>query len=146
MKKILLIILFTSIVIGICVVSGFFSLLPDLQSSSYTKDELIFADYSDTLYLKKRIEANKEIMVISTSSDPKFDPDANSGFIYDVSSSELFYKQTADSLIIYTRTLSKAPARFTSKVKISQIELTNPEMMKLISNKSYIKKGLKKID
>jgi hypothetical protein len=146
MKKILLIVFFTSVVVGGCVLLGFFSLAPDLQTSSYTEDTLVFTNYRDTLYLKKRIEANKEIIVISTYSSLKSDPDSSSMFIYDVSSTSLFYKQTADSLIIYTDVLSEIPAKFTSRVKISQIELSNPEMMDLMDNKSYMKMGLKKMD
>lgn len=146
MKKILLIVFFTSVVIGGFILLIFISLLPDLQSSSYTKDELFFADCRDTLYFKKIIEGNEEIAVISTSPSLKFDPDSSSMFVYDVSSSPLLYKQTPNSLIIYTRTLSEIPPSFISRVKVSQIELSNPEMMDLIHNNVYMKMGLKKVD
>lgn len=146
MKKTVLIIFFVLAIIGGCSLLLFFSLMPDLQSSSYTKEDLFFANYGDTLYLKKRIEANEEIVVISTSSSLKYDPDSSFEYIYDVSSSPLLYKQTADSLIIYTRTFSEVPTQFTSRVKILQMELSNSEMMNLIKDKSYTKLGLKKMD
>ncbi|NQX40646.1 hypothetical protein SAMN05421820_10450 [Pedobacter steynii] len=146
MKKVLLIVFFTSVVVGGFILLGLYSVMPDFQTSSYAEDKLVFTNHRDTLYLKKRIDGNKEIIAISTSSDLKFDPDSSSMFIYDVSSTSLFYKQTADSLIIYTNALSEIPAKFTSRVKISQIELSNPEMMDLMDNKYYMKMGLKKLD
>ena len=66
--------------------------------------------------------------------------------LFMISSTPLFYKQTVDSLIIYTMTSSRVPANFRSKVKILQIEIDNPTMMKLVKNKNYINLGLKKME
>lgn len=143
MKKILLIVLFMSVIIGICILLAFFILVPDIQNLPSTKDELVFAKHGD---LKKRNEGNEATVVISKSPNLKSIPDTSSEFIYDISSSPLLYKKTPDSLIIYTRRLSGIPVLFRSNVKVSQIELSNPKMMNLIYGKSYIKMGLRKID
>ena len=146
MKKILLISFFTVVIIAVCVLFGFFSLVPDLQTPpDSTVEKLIFAN-QNTLFLKRKSDLKEGLAVISTSSNLEFLPDTSTDFIYDVSNSPLLYKMIGDSLIIYTRKLSKVPDRFKSKVKIRQIELNNPSMMNLIENKKYIKLNIKKIE
>ncbi|MES2458842.1 MAG: hypothetical protein V4594_25035 [Bacteroidota bacterium] len=146
MKKLSLILFLTGIVTGICGIFGLFSLVPNLQAPIFSKQELSFANYADTLYIKKRNVGNEATVVISTSYDSEFDPDTSSEFVYDVSSTPFFYKQTSDSLIIYTGRSSGFPSDFKSKVKILQIELSNPEMMNLVSNNHFKEIGISKID
>lgn len=146
MKKVLLVVLFTSVVVGSFVLILFFSLVVDFQPSSYTKEKLVFAHSNDTLYLKRRTGANEEILVISTASGLNFEADTSSSLIFDVSNGPVFYKQTADSLIIYTETLSEVPVGFRSGIKIAQIAFNNSKMMDLLDQKNYLKMGLKKYD
>jgi hypothetical protein len=146
MKKLLLILFFTSLVLGICILFGLFSLVPDLQSPYYSKKVLTFVNYNDTLYLKRKDLGNVSTLVISTSPEPAFDPDISLEYIYDVSSTPFLYKQTTDSLIIYTRRLSKVPSRFESKVKILQVLLSNPQIMKLIEDRHLKQKGIQKVN
>ena len=145
MKKLLLISFITILITGSCILFWFFSSVPNLQNpADYTVEKLIFTNH-DSLFLKKKTDVKEDLAIISTSSDLKLEPDTSTDFIYDISSSPLLYEITNDSLIIYTRNSSNFPVKFTSKIKIKQVELDNPSMMNLIDNKKYLKLNIKRI-
>lgn len=146
MRKILLVILSIVLILSLCFLLGLFSLMPDIQTVSYSKTDLVFSNYDETLYFKKENRGNEKIVILSVSSNKEFEVDTSSEFIYDISSIPLFYKKTGESLIIYTMTPSQIPTNFKSRIKILQVEIDNPKMMKLINNKSYLNFGLKKIE
>lgn len=96
------------------------------------------------IYIKKKIwgmTADHQVIVISKSGRKKFEVDSTKDYAF-YGSMPLFFRQQGDTLFIYTRKIVKVPADFNSSFSIIQIELSNPEMMRLIENDSYKKEGL----
>ena len=146
MKKILIIVLITGLFIGFCFLLGMFTLLPDLGTASFKKEEIVFPNLKDTLYFHLRSEYKEKMAVLSTSPSSKFEFDTSSEFIYDLNSSPILYKKVEDSLVIYTMTLSKFPINFASAVKVIQVEVDNPKMMDMIENMKNRNISIKKFE
>lgn len=137
MRKTIIILLVT---IGLIYLFMLLKALPETDTPSYS--EKIIAD---SVYLKTRIWGNEQLAIITQSSKIDLELDSNKDYIFDLSS-PVFYKNVKDSIIIYTYIKTKVPQNFKSKIKVVQIELSNPKMMDLIKNQNYIKLGLKKME
>lgn len=100
------------------------------------------------LFVKKLIwgmTSDNCLITISNSNRKENDPDENKNYIYK-GLSPFLYKISGDTLSIYTREISKIPKHFSTRFKIIQVELENPEMMELIENDNYKNKGLIKVN
>ena len=84
---------------------------------------------------------DSKFIVLSTNGEEQFTADSNKEYVYK-GASFLFYKFSNDSLFIYTYDKAHTPQLFNSKIKIKQIELDNPAMMKLEGGSAYGIRGL----
>lgn len=106
----------------------------------FTLKEIPSTTLKETIYLKNTKRGlNYDEVVISKSSKRK--SNTNKDYIYTWGET-LFYKISNDSLYVYCKIKTNVPPNFDSKVKIYQIQYSNPEYYDLIKN--YKKKGLDK--
>ena len=145
MKKTIIILLVTIGLFGLVSLFMVMNALPEADKPSYSNKVILCSQCSDSVYLRTRTWGNEHLAIITQSSKSDLEPDSNKDYIFDLSS-PVFYKNIKDSIVVYTYTRSKFPRNFNSKIKVEQIELSNPKMMNLIKDQNYIKLGLKKIE
>lgn len=120
--------------------------IPDMEPV-YKSKKLTFSKLP-SLFLKScqwGLTYDHKVVVLSTDSTEKFSPDSTKEFIYR-GASFLYYRTSNDSLWLYLYSKSNRPPFFKSKIKVIQIELENPDMIKLYSNEAYKSKGLIKFE
>ena len=99
---------------------------------------------NETLYLKRKSRGlNYGVLVLSKSASKYFEPDKSSEYVFtsDVVGT-FFYKFERDTLSVFVRSPIPSPPDMKTKIYIQQIQLSNPEMMKLFDD--YQAKGIKK--
>lgn len=148
MRKVKIIILVFGVIA--LVVFLFFYLTFPAQNADiqYKVIELSSKDSQSKLYIKKKVwgmTSDNQVVIISNSNTEAFITNVKENYIYE-GLMPLFYKLQEDTLTIYTLKTSFVPKELHTRYKIIQVELTNPDMMGLIENDSYKKKGLIKID
>lgn len=101
---------------------------------SSTQREIVEVKYpqlKETIYLKNEKRGlNYEKTAISTSSQKKVGNDEDKSFIYK-NGETFFYKTVNDTLVVYTMYKIDYPKKFSSKVYVKQIEITNPKFIEL---------------
>lgn len=143
MRKIILI---TSIfiVLGIALWYIFlWNVIPDIKPI-YKKIEIKSEIDKTSIFLKKKvwgITFDNSITVISKSPIDDFEIDDKSNYIFK-NVSTFLYRFNKDSLIVYIPQKVLPSLKFNSKIKVIQVELNNVEMMNLLENDSYKKRGL----
>jgi hypothetical protein len=85
------------------------------------------------------------IVFITERSGSDLSPVSASDYIYN-GLSELFYKQTKDTITIYTSEPAPVPPEWKGEFRIVQVELANRDMMRLIHNDNYRKENLTLIE
>jgi hypothetical protein len=107
----------------------------------------IHSEYlNEDLFIKKiswGLTYDHSVIILSSFPKNTIEPDSTSEYVF--LSSEIFYRLTNDSLLIFTSLKSKKPLNFNSNIKIIQYELKNVEIMNLRGNNNYKKRGLKMV-
>ena len=101
---------------------------------TYTVLELKSNTLNDSIYLKKKvwgIAANHQVIVVSSSGQPEFEPDLETQYVYE-GFTPILYEFLEDTLKIYVTKASEIPSSFESKIKIKQVVLDTPEMIELL--------------
>lgn len=143
MKKVALI---TSLILGLSIVTWFVFLnnaIPDIKPI-YKTVEIKSKIEKESIFLKQKVwgmTSDNNTIIISKSSKNDFEISNESDYVFKGYSTFL-YRHNQDSLIVYISHKVIPTAKMVSKFKIVQIELTNSEMMNLLANDSYKKKGL----
>lgn len=110
--------------------------------------EIPSSDGQHKLYIKKKVwglTSDGQVIVVSGSPKKEIASDSSREYIYNGVVS-LFYKYNTDTLTVYVSKSSSVPNNLKSPIVIKQVELENPDMMKLIGNDYYKEQGLKKIE
>jgi hypothetical protein len=120
------------IIVGICVVVGFFGAdiytsVSTFKAKIYQKSRVeIYSDqYDESIYLKKHvwgIGGNHRECVITESSKMPFIPNEETDYIYK-NIRPIFYKFNNDTLTIYTWEIVPIPPEFESKIVIQQFDM-----------------------
>ena len=100
------------------------------------------------LYIKKKVwglTSDGQVIVIADNPDKKFILDSSRQYIYNGVIS-FFYKYQSDTLTVYVSKISTFPANLKTSIIVKQVELENPDMMRLIENDNYKKHGLQSIN
>lgn len=123
----------------------FYFVFPKKDEDVFYKVFLIKREGTNSeIYIKKKVwgmTSDHQVIVISNKKEKQFVPAANQNYIYN-GMAPLFYKLQKDSLYIYTYKVSSIPKDLITDFKIIQIELENPEMMKLLEHDNYKNQGL----
>ena len=138
--KILFIGLLIVIVAGVLF---FYFAIPKKDEDHFFKVIAIEPDNHSVIYIKKKVwgmTSDHQVIVISDTKEQNFVPTASRNYIYN-GLAQLFYKIREDSLYIYTLKASPVPHDLITNIKIVQIELENPEMMRLITSDYYHSEG-----
>jgi hypothetical protein len=135
----------TVIIILLLAIGGFmlYRALPN-ENTFYNVKEFHSSKSDNALYLKSitwGMTSDSRLIIISESPEKKYLVDSTSNYIYE-GLSPLLYKFENDTLFLYTMNKSAVPQNLKSKIKIQQIEIENPEMMRLIKDDYYKKQGL----
>jgi hypothetical protein len=141
MKKIILIastILFLSIVGWLLFINN---AVPEIKPI-YKQIEIKSKKNNESLFIRQKtwgMTSDNNIIAISNSSKNKFEMDSD--YIYQ-GYSVFFYRHIEDSLFVYVSKKVEVPPKFFTKFKILQIQLSNTELMNLLANDAYKKKGI----
>jgi hypothetical protein len=133
------------LIIGIIIILAFifYNAMPDYKAK-YDVKEIKSQSVISPIFIKRKvwgITYDNQIIVISSSAEKEFNPDSTMDYIYQ-GLSPFYYKFYKDSLFIYTMKKSDVPQNLKTGIKIVQVELENPEMMRLIKNDQYKAEGL----
>jgi hypothetical protein len=133
------------IVIGLIIFLFFYFALPDKNADvKYTVTEVSSKDTQSKLYIKMKtwgMTSDNQVVVVSNSNKKEFTPERTRDYVYE-GIMPLFYKVQNDTLSIYTLKISSVPEELKTSLKIIQVQLENPEMMKLIEHDNYKLQGL----
>ena len=143
MKTFILIIVILLLIIVAFLIYTYFR-LPDYQPK-VSIIEIYSSNFEEKIFIKRKvwgITGDDGIIVISKSSNKSFEPNTDSEYVF-AGLSPFFYSFRNDTLNIYVGKESKKPIEMNTRIKINQIVLTNPEIMKLMEN--YKEKGLNKV-
>jgi hypothetical protein len=100
--------------------------------------ELSFGESETKLYLNSYSEGlNYHIRSVSAIRE-NHKANENTDYIF-TSDLDIFYEVKGDTLKIYTLIQSQIPAKFSSKVIVKQIKLTNPEYMNLYDKQEELR-------
>jgi hypothetical protein len=138
-RKYLIILLMVVAIIGFAI----YNQMPDIKPI-YNIKKLVISKGNEPLYLKSEtwgMTYDSKVIVLSTNEEKAFTADSTKDYIYK-GASFLFYKFSNDSLFIYTDDKANTPQAFNSNLKIKQIELDNPAMMKLKGDSAFKSQGL----
>lgn len=100
------------------------------------------------LYIMKKVwglTSDGQVIVISDSPDKKLNIDSSRQYIYNGVNS-FFYKYQNDTLTLYISKIASVPVNLKTSIIVKQVELENPDMMRLIENDHYKKQGLETIN
>jgi hypothetical protein len=139
MKKKIIIFISLCILIGL-IIFLFISENSEVVKSNYKVSKIFASSLNQTVFIIKEtwgISSDHQRVVISTSNSES-KPDSSKEYIF--SDSEFFYKLVQDTIYVYTMSKARIPSKFESKIKIKQIEISNPDLMDLYKN--YKSKGL----
>ena len=135
--------LFTIFIIIIIIYIAAIFLLFDKTDTA--KIDIIKNDNKLYLYVKKRswggLDSNTDIFVsvrkkISNKYNPKYD------YCFK-GQKNIYYKVSNDTIYFYIRKISKKPPDFNFSMEIIQIELSNPEYLKMVRH--YLDSGIEKV-
>lgn len=135
------------IVVVICLIIFlfFYFALPDKNADvKYTVIEVSSKDTQSKLYIKMKtwgMTSDNQLVVISNSNKKEFTPAPTQDYVYE-GIMPLFYKVQNDTLSIYTLKTSSVPEDLKTGLKVIQVQLENPVMMKLIEHDNYKLQGL----
>lgn len=141
--KIILILIITIALIIVAILVYTYFVFPNLGPIVRTI-EVKSSISQEKIYIKKKqwgLTGDAQVIVVSESSEEEFEPNENTEYVYR-GLLPFFYKFENDTLNLYVRKKSGIPNN-KFKVIINQIELTNSQMMELMT--TYEQKGLKKI-
>ena len=132
-------------IIGTIVILAFifYNSMPDYKGE-YDVKEIKTPNVSSSIFIKRKvwgITYDNQTIVISSSREKEFNPNSATDYVYE-GLSPFYYKFYKDSLFVYTMKKSNVPQNLKTEFKIMQIELENPEMMRLIENDQYKVEGL----
>ena len=135
--------------IGAIIILGliFYNAMPYYEVK-YRIKEIKSKNFNSSIFIKQKvwgITYDNQTIIISLSPEEKFKPDSLTDYVYE-GLSPFYYKFYQDSLFVYTMKKSHAPQDFKTGIKIIQVELENPEMMRLIENHQYEAEGLHTIE
>lgn len=106
--------------------------------TEFTVKEVRSEMINEKIYLKHTQRGlNYSKIVISKSPKRKSKPDKDYVYTWDET---LFYRLSSDTLYVYCKIKTETPSHFNSKIKLVQIQYSNPEYYDLIKN--YKKRGL----
>lgn len=100
------------------------------------------------LYIKKKVwglTSDGQVIIIGDSPGKKFNIDSSRQYIYNGVIS-FFYKHQNDTLTVYVSKIASVPVNLKTSIIVKQVELENPDMMRLIENEHYKKQGLQTIN
>ena len=133
------------VVIGLIIFLFFYYALPDKNADvNYTVTEVSSKDTQSKLYIKMKtwgMTSDNQVVVVSNSNKKEFISESTKDYVYE-GIMPLFYKVQNDTLSIYTLKISLVPEDLKTSLKIIQVQLENPEMMKLIEHDNYKLQGL----
>lgn len=127
--------------IALCTLSGVFALIIGVNwlnspvngfEPVVTVKVLPYPKLKETLYLKSKtwgLTGDKQFRIITTDIGENIDTSRAAYWLKGLT--EVLYQQHHDTLLIYTRSAFHKPQAFASQVKIIQIEVDNPTMMRM---------------
>lgn len=144
MKKLKIIGILILILIS-CLVLALYIFIPGKDQFIHEKSTAISVGSQDpAVYIHQQIwgmTGDHRVVFITGKSQKTPTPDKRTDYVYN-GFSPLFYKQKNDTLMIYCAARSAIPPDWNTSFNIVQIELTNPEMMRLFENNNYKKEQL----
>jgi cytochrome c-type biogenesis protein CcmE len=148
MNKLKVILLVVVVIILVCFLFFYFAFPSKNADVQYEVTEISAKDVQSKLYIKKKVwgmTSDNQVIVISSSNKKEFSSEDAESYVYE-GVIPLFYKVQKDTLFVYTLKMSSVPNGLKTNFKIVQVQLENPEMMKLIEHDNYKVQGLTKID
>ena len=131
-----------------CTIIAFFkTAIPDLRPIYYIV-RIDSDSKRDSIFIKRKnwgITSDSQVIVIDKSSTEFEETDTKTEYIYK-GLSDFYYKQSNDTLYIYTSNISLVPDSFHSSFVIVQKEMKPSQMYDLSTNNNYLKEGLKSLD
>lgn len=118
--------------------------LADIGKPHFESEMLYFDKLDTSIYIKSRtwgLLGNHSRTVISLDKTKEFFPDSLADYIF--YGSEIFYRQTSDSLIIYYNAMKSSPDQFNTNVGLRFIKINGPTYHKL---EERVKTGLRKFE
>jgi len=134
------------IIIGLCLIWFIYGKSRLDHQPEIFVDKIHSNYLNEDLFIKKvswGLTYDHSIIILSSSPNNTIYPDSTSEYVF--LGSEIFYRLTNDSLLIFTSLKAKTPLAFSSNIKILQYEIKNFEVMNLREDNNYKKKGLKMI-
>jgi hypothetical protein len=110
--------------------------------------EITTANKKVPIFIRQKVwgmNADHRLVYITSNKDENIGPSGNTDYIFK-GFSPLFYKQSNDTIYIFCSVASITPPNWTDFFDIKQIELSNPEMMKLLDKDNYKKENLNLIN
>ena len=148
MKKLKITVLVVVIIILVGFLFFYFTFPSKNADVQYEVTEISSKEVQSKLYIKKKVwgmTSDNQVIVISSSNKKDFTSGDAGSYVYE-GIMPLLYKLQKDTLFIYTLKMSLVPKDLKTSFKIIQVQLENPEMMKLIEHENYKSQGLIKID
>lgn len=136
--KIVLIVV--SVIVGIIftAIMILYFAMPNMEPDYKTK-KITFNNSDEVLFFKTStwgISADHWVSVLSANSENEIKPDSTKGYVYK-EPSFTFYRTYNDTLWLYVYSKAPVPKLFDSKIKVIQVELENPDMMKIRQTNLY---------
>ncbi len=132
-------------VLAVCLVLALYIFIPGKDQFTEEKSTKIsFRGKEPAIYIHQQtwgMTGDHRVVFITGANRKNTSPDQRTDYIYK-GFSPLFYKQKDDTLMIYCTAASAVPPDWNAAFNIVQIELANPEMMRLFDNGNYKKEQL----
>lgn len=114
------------------------------NGSNYGVQEINFPKQQSSIYFKREVRGlNFDALWISSNRDPCYPINKDSDIVFSALNHTVFYKQTADSLYLYSTSPIDWPTNNTFVVKIIYNEIGANEFFSF--EESYAAHGLKKL-
>lgn len=114
----------------------------------YKTIEVATSNKEVTVFIRQKIwglNADHRLVYITNNKGENIGPSENTDYIFK-GFSPIFYKQSNDTIYIFCSVASMTPPNWINSFNISQIELSNSEMMNLLEKNNYKKENLNLIN
>jgi hypothetical protein len=118
--------------------------LDDIGKPYFKREHLYFDKLDTSLYIKTKtwgLTGDHSLTVISLDKTNEFTPDSLTEYIFN--GTDIFYRQTIDSLVVYYTYMNSRPKQFDTNVRLKLIEIDNPTYHEL---NDKVKNGLRRIE
>ncbi|MCW3465827.1 hypothetical protein [Chitinophaga nivalis] len=114
----------------------------------YKTIEVATSNKEMTVFIRQKIwgiNADHRLVYITNNKAEKIGARKNTDYIFN-GFSPIFYKQSNDTIYIFCSVASITPPNWINSFNITQIELSNSEMMNLLDKNNYKKENLNLIN